>query len=100
MAARSNISRKRFVEDISASEWEQDMFGHCVQLFAQSNGINYQTAFRRLTPYFNEALNLGLIGSDACDYAVRHYTRDAQHMFLNPVARKFVPPTPYFRELW
>ena len=99
MTSRQNITRKRYLEEISPSQFQQNMLQNCIQRFAQANNMGYNPSAKLLGPLFEEAMNMGLIGSDACDYAVREGTRKFQHMFLRPDLRSYTRP-PYVREFY
>lgn len=99
MSRQTNFSRKRNVEDIEKSDLNSLSFQQCARRFANVNGLFNNDVYHYFLPLFSEALNLGLNGTDACDYMVREFTRRTQHLYLNPIAR-YNGLTPFYQEFY
>lgn len=81
----SNIRGKRFVEDVQ----EYDPISHwddCVRNLANTVVITYQEASEVLMPHYRYALESGISGEAACEFALRK----AQKEYKDNIIRRLI----------
>lgn len=59
------------------------MFQDCVQDYATMLNIPVRYAVQRLLPHYDEAKLRGLMGEDACHYAIRGSMRETDYAIMN-----------------